>query len=180
MQHFKGDETELKFEGSASTVLDELSLQKDLFFSGAYSAAPLGDVLYTAGRTPLSNAIVKSIFRTSFNEIFESFKVAGSFESYISVFKKIFGVTADIQFTIPGPGKLIIDIIATEIVLDNLAPRYIVENTYILDHLVTQDGVDKIMLQSIKGFQSQYELEQMLFEMVPAGIFTEINLTLGA
>lgn len=187
-QFFKGDETELKFYNSAKPVIDILSAQKDLMSAGLFEAAPLGDVLYDSKISPLANAIDRDIFREAFKKIFESFTVAGSFEGYITVFKKIFGDDVDLTFTVSAPGKLQIDILATGIELSDFVARYISDNTYMFDEVIADEQdpddpevhFDTIAFQSIKGFQSQYELEQMLFEMVPGGVFTEINLSLGA
>ena len=180
-QKFKGDDLELKMEACASTLLDALSLQKDLFFEGAYECASLGDVLYESERSPLSNAIIQSIFRISFPEIFEAFTVSGSFESYITVFQKIFGDDVEIEFTVPGPGKLQIEITATGLEESDFVARHISNNTYVFDNVIyyDDDGEGNIEFQTIKGFQTQYELEQMLFELVPDGIYTEITLNLG-
>jgi hypothetical protein len=179
MQYFKeNDDTEKKYEASAAPVLDDLALQKNLMFADAYSAAPLGEVIYDALRAPLAKAIKRDIFRSAFAEIFSAFVVAGSFESYLTVFRKIFGETVDIVFAVPAPGKLTITITADEMELTNALTRYIANNMYVLEPLVDYDG-DNILFQTVKGFQSQYELEQMLFEMVPGGIYTLITLTIG-
>jgi hypothetical protein len=179
MQYFKGDDLEKQFYNSASPIMDIVSSDKDDFAEGAYEAGPLGDLIYTANRAPLANAITQTIFRLAFKEIFDAFVVAGTFESYITVFKKIFGDDVTITFTVPGDGKLTIAIAAAGVDELYFTARVIVSNTYEFDHVITQDGIDNIMFQTLKGFQSQYELEQMLFEMVPAGIFTTITLTLG-
>ncbi len=178
MEYFKGDELELKFYNAAAPTLDDLSADKDDFAAGAYSAAPLGDVLYESGRSPLANAIAQDIFRIAFKEIFEAFVVAGSLESYLTVFRKIFGEDVDVTFTIPALGKLLIDIEADEAELTNFVAKEIVDNDYQLNEVI-DDEDDNIAFQTIKGFESQYELEQMLFELVPAGIYTEITLTIG-
>jgi hypothetical protein len=179
VQYFKGDETEVKFQAAAQDILDNRSLQKDLFLAGAYETGPLGDLIITSNRSPLSNAITQAIFRDAFKEIFEAFVKVGTFEAYITVFKKIFGEAVTIDFTVPAAGKLNIDIEAEGIELNNFITRYIVANAYVLDTII-DDEADNIVFQTIKGFTSQYDLELMLREMVPAGIFTEINLTLGA
>jgi hypothetical protein len=177
MQYFKGDDQELKVEASAAPILDLLSSEKSSFFAGAYDAAGLGGVIYDADRSPLANAIDRDIFIASFAEIFTAFTVAGSFESYISVFQKIFGSSVYVHFTVPAVGKLNIDIIASTVDLYNFVARSIVGNAYVFDEVVDYTP-DNVAFQLFKGFQSQYELEQMLFEMVPAGIFTTITLTL--
>ena len=178
MQFFKGDELEKKFYDSALPIQSLLSLDKDAFLQGAYSAGPLGDIMFDDSRAPLSNAIPKEIFRGAFKEIFEAFVSVGTFEAYLTVFRKIFGDTVIVNFTVPAPGKLNIDIEAEGVELSKFISRYIEENAYIYDYVI-DDEDDNIVFQTIKGFQSQYELEQMLFEMVPAGIYTEITLDLG-
>jgi len=178
MEYFKGDATEQKFYNAGKPAFDAIDTQQAAFLSGAFSTAPLGELIFDSGRSPLANAINRDIFRLSFKEIFDSFVYAGAAESYLTVFRKIFGNDVEVTFTVPAPGKLTIDIVAEGVELTNFVGRYIEDNQYLFDEMITQDG-DNIAFQTIKGFESQYELEQMLFEMVPAGIFTDINLTLG-
>ncbi len=208
MQYFKGDATEIKMVGCAESILDSLSDEKDAFFEGAYEAEPLGDILWDEKLAPLTNAIKKEFFRTCFQTIFETFVVGGTFESYVDIFKKIFGDQVGVNFTVPAPGKLNIDIIVAGYSNSNLITqddfeiitqtgtfnievktknagtfadaivREIVGGSLALYTLVDQDD-DIIGFQTLLGFKSQAEVEQMLFELVPAGIFTNITLTLG-
>ncbi len=183
MQKYKGDAIEQKYINSGTPILDQLSMAKDDFYAGAYDCGPLGDLLHDIKRSPLANAITAEIFRTSFNTIYEAFRVSGSFESYLTVFRKIFGDDVEVDFTVTAPGKLSIDITAEHIEESNFVARHIVSNAYLYDNVIWYDGVDdpggNIIFQSVKGFKTQYELEQMLFEMVPAGIFTTITLSFG-
>lgn len=178
MQYFKGDADELKYDGSIEPICSDLSLQLDAFLEGAYACAPLGDVIFDNRLSPLSNAIQRDIFRIAFSEIFEAFVKVGTAEAYLTVFRKIFGDDVDVQFTIPGPGKLNIEINAAGIELANFMARKIVDNAYVYSEVLTQAG-ENIQFQTIKGFTSEYELNQMLFEMVPNGIYTVITLTLA-
>lgn len=184
MQNFKGDAIELKYEACAQTIIDQIGMQLDDFFDGAYDAMPLGDLLHEGDRSPLSKAIRIEIFRECFNTIYTAFIVAGSFESYLTVFQKIFGEAVEVEFIVPAPGKLQINIIADQLEEFAFVARRIHNNEFIFDNVIWYDGVDDpggdIILQTVKGFHSQYELEQMLFEMVPAGVFTEISLTFFA
>lgn len=177
-QFFKGDATELKYYESGRTISDILSGQKTEFLNEAYGCFVLGELLYDNNYAPLSNAIPREIFRESFATIFEAFLTAGSFESYLIVFRNIFGDDVDVQFTVPAPGKLEIVIVATGLAIYGMTVREIVDDEYEYFTLIDDEG-DRIVLQAVKGFESQYELEQMLFEMVPAGIYTEITLTVG-
>lgn len=178
-QFYKGDEKELKIFNSANPVIVNLETGKDEFFDNAYSAYPLGDVLYDSGRAPLANAIPRDIFRESFATIFGSFLEAGSFETYLEVFRNIFGEDVAVTFAVPAPGKLNIDIVATGLAIFDLVGRTIQDDTYVIDEIVDYDG-NNVVGQSLKGFETEYELEQMLFEMVPAGIYTQITLTVGS
>lgn len=177
MQYFNGDDVEKKYYNSGAVKMNELSLQKDEFFDDAYACQVFGDLLFEEMRSPLSNAMPKEIFRESFSEIVQSFIEVGTFESYLTVFRKIFGPDVDVTFTVPAAGKLNILIVAEGLEISNFVSRYIQSNQYNFDNVITQDG-DQIVFQTVNGFQSQYELEQMLFEMVPSGIFTSITLTI--
>lgn len=178
-QFFKGDATELKYYNSGLPISDALSAQKDLFFDEAYACFVLGELLYDNEYSPLANAIPREIFRESFATVFDAFLVAGSFESYLTVFRNIFGDDVEVTFTVPDPGKLQIDIVAAGFQLSEFITRYIQSNAYVFDEII-DDEDDNIVFQTVKGFESQYELEQMLFEMVPDGIYTEITLTVGS
>lgn len=178
MQFFKGDELERKVYEVGRTIFDELSLQRTEFYNQAYDNHILGELIWDSGRSPLANAIPRDIFREAFTEIFNTFRIAGTFESYLDIFRKIFGNDVQVEFDVPAPGKLIINIEAQGIELYDLITRYIENNTYFFDDIIDDEG-DEIVLQGIKGMESQYEVEQMLFELVPAGIFTDINLTIG-
>jgi hypothetical protein len=179
MQKFKpNDPIESKFIGAALAIFNNAINQRASFFNGAYSTYHLGDILVNTNRAPLTRAIKQEIFREAFKEIFEAFISGGTFESYLTVFRKIFGESVSVEFIVPAPGKLIINIESDGVLLSNLMARYIENNEYFFDELVDDEG-NNIVLQTVKGFETQYELEQMLFEMVPGGIYTEISLTVG-
>lgn len=178
MQYFKGDGIELKYIAATEPIMNPVGVSLNDFYNNAFGCYVLGDVIWDSKRSPLANAIPKNIFRESFAEIYETFLEAGSFEGYISVFKKIFGESSGITFTIPGPGKLNILIEADQIVIENLIERHIVDNDWVFDELINDEG-DNIAVRSVKGMSSQYDVEQMLFELVPNGIYTEITLTVG-
>ena len=179
MQFFKGDEQEQRFAAVGEAITTQLSAQRSDFTTGAYTAFPLGELLYDTGRAPLANAIPREIFREAFYTIFESFLSAGTFESYLTVFRNIFGEAVEVTFTVPAPGKLEIDIVAAGIELYDIVARQIVGDELVIYEIIDDEG-DNIAAQAVKGFESQYELEQMLFEMVPAGIYTQISLTVGS
>lgn len=178
MQYFKGDDFEVKMTEVGIPISDVISAAKDDFFDDAFGCFVLGELLYDTNRAPLANAIPRNIFRETFESVFDSFVEAGTFESYLSVFRKVFGDDVEVTFTVPAPGKLQIEIVAAGFELSNFVANRIVDNEYVFDNVVDDDG-NQIVFETVKGFQTQYELEQMLFEMVPDGIYTEITLTVG-
>lgn len=178
-QLYKGDDIEKKFYNAGRPECETLSAQKNDFFTDGYSCFKLGEILYDNDLSPLANSIPRDIFRESFSDVFEAFVDVGSFESYLTVFRSVFGDAVEVTFTVPAPGKLNIAIVATGLALYNIAVRTIVEDEIVIDDLIDDEG-DYIVLQAVKGFESQYELEQMLYEMVPAGIYTQISLTVGS
>lgn len=178
MQNFKGDALELKMIASGQGAMTAVGLTLDDFYEDAYQSQPLGDVIVEGNFSPLAQAIPQEIFRQTFDELFRSFQSAGTFEGYISVFKKVFGEDVIIEFTVPEPGHLQIEITSDNFEVSNFVARRIVADAYVYDNVLTQDD-EQIIFQTIKGFQSQYELEQMLFEMVPGGVYTEITLNVA-
>jgi hypothetical protein len=177
-QPYKGDAVELKWTGGGADAFDTIGMQLDLFYEECFECFMLGEIISESELSPLANAIDPEIFRESFVEIFDAFVAGGTFEAYLTVFAKIFGEDAIVEFTVPAPGKLTIAIEAAGIETSNFISRTIESNSYVFANMLTQAD-EQILFQSIKGFASQYELEQMLFEMVPAGIYTTISLTLG-
>jgi hypothetical protein len=179
MQYFKGDVTELKVYNSASTIFDNISRSLNECFDGIYNAVTLGQFLFDEQRMPLTNAIKREVFITCFKQIFEAWSFCGTFESYILVFKKIFGEDATIEFTVPAAGKLQINIDVEGVQTSNFQSRDIVDDDYVFSNIVDDVG-DKILFRTPLGIASQFELETILFSMVPSGIFTEVSLTIGA
>ena len=136
-------------------TFDRLEAQRDLLFNDAYTNQMLGEVIWDANASPLANVIPREIFRESFASIFGVFLESGSFEGYLNVFRKVFGPNAVILFTVPSAGKLLINITGSDLKLDFLTVRSILNEKYIFDNLLTQDR-DNIVLRSIKGVETQY------------------------
>ncbi len=178
VQYFKGDADELKMAAIPEEIMGLYSQSKTDFFEGAYDCFVLGEVLYDNSMAPLANAIDRIIFRELFATIFDAFVHAGTFESYISVFKNIFGDDVIVSFTVPGAGQLTIGIEAAGVLEATRLARVIVSGAYVYYDRITTDN-DTRDARVPKGFQTEYEAEQMLFELVPGGVYTQITLTVG-
>ncbi len=179
MQRFKpSEDLEQKFIDCVDPLMTGLSAEKTAFLAGAYTCQPLGALLYDEMRAPLANAIQRDAFLESFSELFAAFQFAGNFEGYLSVFRKIFGDDCDVEFVVPGPGQLEINIVATGYALYDFIAAEIVDEEYEYNEIIDDDG-DNIAFTLIKGFDSQSDLERLLYEMVPAGIYTTFTLDIG-
>lgn len=159
-------------------VVEELNEERDTFYAGAYQAAPLGDVLYELGRDPLVGVIDLEIYRESFPAIHELFTRPATFEYYLTVFRAIFGDNVNVVFTVPGPGKLLINADALDPETFRLLARKIQDDSYLYNLIVTSDLGDNIVAQGTQGIKTQNEMNSLIFELSVAGIWTVCTLTL--
>ncbi len=177
-QRFKeNDPTELDIIGLALPTLTELGLERDALFLGAFTCFLLGDVLYEEMRDPLANVITQEVYRESFPAIHDLFTRPGTFEFYLDVFHKIFPADTAIEFVIPGPGILEINIDATTFQTVYLMARRIEDDAYVYENLVTSDTNDKITGRVVKGIKTQDEVDGLIVEISAYGVFTTATLT---
>lgn len=179
MQAFKEtDEIELRVSGIFTPKLNEISQDLTQFFNEAYVSYMLGDVLFDLDRSPLADSITKDVFRSSYFAIHQLNTRPGTFEFYLDVFKAVFGEDVVVEFSIPGPGKLQINIEAITIVENYLMARRIENGGYVYYNLVTQDG-DFIMAQVADGPKTQSEVDAIMIELVPQGIWVNTTLVIS-
>lgn len=179
MQFFKEtDDDEKKFYQITAPTMDILEAQHNAFFDEAYYCHLLGEVLYDTGAATFWAAMSRDIFKTSFFALFESFIEGGSLESYMTVFRAIFGNDVDVEFSVPNPGHLVINIRALDITLEPITTRRIVNNSYQYDDLLDSDG-EPIMAQVTKGIKTQQDMDILMPELTPAGIFVETTLLIS-
>lgn len=156
---------------------DAVNTQKDAFYAGAYTAYPLGDVLSATGE-PIASVIPLSIFRASFPMIHQIYTRPGTFEYYLELFRKVWGEDAEIEFTVPGPGKLEINIVALSAARYQAVARIIEDNVYVRYNLQTLDG-DNIIFLGDAGLQTQREAENLVRELHPEGVWVTITLSIS-
>ncbi len=179
LQAFKeNDLTETKVVNSFLPGLTILGIDRDTFFDQAFEAFPLGDVLYALDRAPLVGALTPENFRQSFFAIFSLFKRAATFELYLEVFRAIWGNDVDVTFSIPGNGKLHIDIDALSIIKENFIARRIEDDAYIYEEVIDHDG-DNIAFREALGIKTQDETDALIFELSAAGVYTTTTLTIS-
>jgi hypothetical protein len=166
LQRFKdNDITEAKVIEVAMPTLELIGSNLDDFWQGAFTSYLLGEVLYDLDRDPMSGVISRTIFRQIFPEIHQIFTRPGTFEFYLTIFRAIWGEDVEIEFVVPDEGRLQIN--ASNLPIDE----------YVYSELVDHAG-DFIMLQDKAGIKNQSELDALINEISPAGIFTETTLTL--
>lgn len=178
LQAFKANDTiEPKVRDAALPTLEDLGAERDTFYEEAYEAFPLGDVLYDLARDPLAGVLARGTFRTSFFAIHELFTRPGTFEFYLEVFRAIWGEDADVTFSVPAPGKLLITI--GEITLGDfeLLARRIEGAVYVYDTLTDQAG-ETLIVRDFLGVKTEAEVDALVHEISPAGVWVQASLAL--
>lgn len=178
LQRFKeNDEEEKRYIEALLPIFDEIGDGLDSFYNGAFEAYDLGDILYELDRDPMSGVITQEIFRASFPAIHELFTQPGPFEFYLTVFRAIWGEDVEIVFTIPQPGVLLINAEVLDVETYDLIAREVVNNVYEYSELVDHDG-DKILVRGMKGIKTQSEINALMNEITPDGIYVQTTLSL--
>lgn len=180
IQQFKAnDETERKVKEAFLTFLDPRTEEFDAFYQGAYTCFVLGDVLYALKRDPMAGVITQETFRSSFFAIHNLFTRPGTFEFYLEVFRAVWGEDIEVEFVVPSPGVLQINISGLTIQLENLLARRIVNNAYVYDEITLQGGTydgDNLVAQGTQGIKTQAQAEALVNEFYPAGLWVETTL----
>ncbi len=179
LQPFKAtDATETKVTDAFLTFLNSRDTELDSFFAGANQCYVLGDVLFILVRDPMAGVITQNVFRQGFSAIHQLFTRPGTFEFYMEVFRAIWGPNVEVVFTVPDPGKLLIDVIAqADISYDYAMAREIIANEYFYDEILDNEG-DNIIFQGVQGIKTESEAEALLYELYPAGIWNGFTLVL--
>lgn len=179
MQDFNSnDDLEKRIRNLIVPILSVYNSEKTVFFDEAYESYRLGDILYDLDASPLAGNISKDIFRTSYFAIHQLYTRPGTFEFYLDVFRALFGDDVDVEFVIPAPGKLLINIDVLSIQLVNLQARRIEDGAYVYYDLVTETG-DNIVAQVTQGPRTQSEIDAIMIELKPQGIWVETTLVIS-
>ncbi len=176
-QPFKeNDATEALMHQAFLEAVAATDVALDAFYSGADTCFALGDVLYETERSPLVDSIDQEAFRQIFSTLFAFFERPGSFEYYLTVFRAIWGDDVEVEFTVPSPGVLEINIEAATLTNYEFASRYIVNNEYFFEEVVT-DGGENIAFRLLSGIRTQEQVDALMRELAPAGIYATATLT---
>lgn len=176
MQAFKeNDQKESRVASCFNSVLDLTSFNRTEFFDGAYSSHGLGRVLFNLNASPMASVVDLNNFLEAYPAFHELFTRPGTFEFYIQVIRSVWGEQVGIEFIIPSPGILQINIDALDVVTANFSSRSIENNVYVYDNIVDHVG-DSIVFQTSQGIKTQTEAERMMRELHPQGVFVETNL----
>ncbi len=155
--------------------LDLCSAELDAYFAGCYEAADFLLMLYDSARMPFSDRVPRESFVSFMLQAIPNFPVTGTFESYLFILRSIFGANTDVLFDVPAAGKLSMLVNAAASLEFDLVVREFVDGAYVFYNLETQDE-EQIEARGIAGIDSQAQLEALLAEIIPAGIWPDITL----
>lgn len=175
VQRFKGDETELQIEAAGEVAFDVCKTSLDEFYADAFEASDFLLSLYDEGRMPFSDRIPRNAFVDFLRKAIPQFPVTGTFESYLFIIEALFGAGSDVQFTVPAPGKLQISVSATSAISFEFVGREVVDGAYVEVEMIDSDG-EILEFRGISGIDSEAKLDGLLSELIPAGIYPEIEL----
>lgn len=174
-QNFKGDAEELKMRAVVDPLLDLTNTALDQFYLNGFNCDAFLLMLYDANRMPFSQRIGRDAFIQFIKEALVNFPSIGTFESYIFILRAVFGIDSDITFEVTAPGKLSIAVDAYSEVTFDFIGRDLVAGVYSYFDMITFEG-DGLVLRGIAGIQSEYELNLLFAEIMPAGIVPTITL----
>lgn len=184
MQYFKAtDEEERRVVSIFEPVISLLTGDKKEMFDGAYEAYPLGDALWNAEASPMVGVVTPAVFRISYFAFHELFTSPATFEFYLDVFRAVWGENVEVEFVVPSPGHLQINITALDTQPEYFNTREIVNNQYVYSRVIAQGGSYDgfyLMFQGSRGIKSQQEADALIKELHPVGVYTEINLQIGS
>lgn|SRR5678815_3823223 len=176
VQNFKGDSLELKFQAVGNPVFDLANTALDDFYANGFDASPFILMLFDEGRMPFSERIPRDAFVPFVRQALKNFPITGIFENYLFVLRSIFGDLSEINFLVPAPGKLEIDIAAISNTTFDFIGREFSGGMYTFFDMIDSDG-DTLEFRGIPGISTEYELNLLFSEMMPAGIVPIIALT---
>lgn len=159
-------------------IVTSLDLERTSFYEGAFTAQPLGQVLYDLSRDPMVGVISEEVYVQSFSAIHDLFTRPGTFEFYLQLFRNIWGDNVEVDFVTPAPGVLEINIEAVEAISYRFIARRIVDNAYIYEPVIDDEG-DNIVFQGTIGLKTQEEVDLLMKEISPANIFTTATLVVS-
>lgn len=177
-QAFKETDTvEAKVTATIAPMLTLIGNGLTNFHEQVYEAQGIGEMLYDSGRDPMARAVSRQTYLQSYAAIHQLFTRPGTAEFYLSVFRAIWGDDVEVEFTVPAPGKLEINIEALEASQELFMARRIVDSAYVYDEVIDEEG-DNIVFQVPTGIRSQHEIDILMKELYPAGLWVETTLTI--
>lgn len=175
IQNFKGDSTELKMQAVADPLLNVTDAALNDFYSGGFDASPFLLAMYDDGRMPFSERITRETFVDFVRQALANFPFTGTFEIYLLILKSIFGENAEIRFEIPAAGKLSIDVEAVANSEFTFLGREFISGHFEFFDMIDDEG-DTLILRGVVGIDTEYELNLLFSEIMPAGISPDITL----
>ena len=161
---FINDEIHRAVHDIALTVKEQTELDElVIWISDAYKNHQLGQMLHESNSFELGAYLKEAFIREKYDLVVEAFAHLGTYEAYILLLKATFGEDITIVFTNPSAGVLNVTVDNYGVDGDNLT-------TQVPDNLTTQVP-ENLVTRKIDSLLSPKEMELLLQQMVPEGIF---------
>jgi hypothetical protein len=175
VQYFKSDSIELKMNSVVDPLFQAIDAGLDEFYSDGFDSNPFLLMLYDEERVPFSNRVPRVAFVDFIKQALINIQFTGTFETYLLILKSIFGDDSEIRFYVPSPGIIQIEVEAVTNSGFGVLVREIVDGSYVFYDLIDSDG-DEFIFRGVIGIESEYELNLLFNEIIPAGLSPDISL----
>jgi hypothetical protein len=179
IQKFKpNDDREEKVIDAFLQVIEPIEDGFDSFYAGAYSTYSLGDVMFALQRDYIASAISQELYRIAFYKIHELGDRIGTFETYLEIFRAIWGDDVEIVFSSPAPGILNINAGNLGVALYQWVAERIEGMSFVFDPVVDHETPtpDNIVFQSTIGINVQEGMNRFIKMISVHGITTTCTL----
>lgn len=159
-------------ENNAIGFFNDLNVDRSealkAFFDEAYKDYGFGEVLYNENAVSVTRIMGIRVFRKAYSQIIESFKLNGTFETYILLLKAIFGENAIVEFEKLAPAVLNIKVTPADYEYSNWVTK---QGT----NLVTKQGTNLVFRKIIFGLTDE-ELLDILKIIRPSGFVVTFEI----
>ncbi len=176
MQNFKdNDALELKFQAAGEAPMSICGSALDEFYANGFDSSPFLLMLYDEGRIPFSNRINRDAFVDFIKQALDKFPFTGTFDTYLFILYNIYGAESEIRFYVDAAGTLAIDVEANVNSEFQFVAREFNDGAYEFFNMTDNTG-DRLIFRGVAGISTEYELNLLFAEIMPAGIAPTITL----
>ncbi len=169
-QYFRNDDDTKKIHSVFEQAKKTNNVSLKLMHENIIGSYALGKAILDSGIVDFGFKVDEEYFVQNYVAILEAMQKAGILDTYVILIKRLLGAGVDVQFTMPNPGHLQLNVQEVESRARALVNR---DKKYIMAK--TSSGLKAIV---VKQRITEYSLSQaikVIQNITPAGIFIEVG-----